>query len=69
MTCGGCQKRAASRAARSLKPGDLFGGYKYLNDRQIKARLEAYKIRFCKNCNMRATCDYQNYLKCPTKQI
>jgi hypothetical protein len=68
MACGGCSKRAAARAAKSLKPGDLFGGYSYLNDRQIKARLEAYKLRYCSNCTFKERCDYQMYLKCPTKQ-
>lgn len=68
MGCGACKKRAEARSARNVAPGDLFGGYKYLNDRQIKARLEVYKLRFCKNCVTLVTCDYANYLNCQTKQ-
>jgi len=68
MACGGCRKRAAARSAKSIKKGDLFGGYKYLNDRQIKSRLEVYKRRYCSGCSVKSNCDYDMYVKCPTKQ-
>lgn len=64
MACSGCgRKRQARRAAQ--KSGDeVMGGYKYLNDRQIKARLEVYKKKYCKGCNKRYECDYQSYVEC-----
>lgn len=69
MVCGGCNKKAAARAARGMKKGNLFGGYKYLTDRQIAARLESYKRRFCFTCPTRGVCDYAMYLECPTKEF
>ncbi len=63
MACGGCAKRSAARRAdRSANP--VMGGYKYLTDVQIKARLEAYKKRYCKECSKRYECDYSSYVKC-----
>jgi hypothetical protein len=66
MACGGCAKRrAASQAVRKAKEDkDLMAGYANLTDRQIKARLEVYKRRYCKDCQQRYECDYANYLKC-----
>ena len=65
MGCRGCGARRAAKAAASIKKdGDLLGGYKYLSVRQINARLEAYKRRFCSSCGERYTCDYAMYLKC-----
>lgn len=66
MACGGCAKRRAkAMAAQRGKADDLLmGGYKYLNDRQIKARLEAYKRRYCKECKKRYDCDYASYVEC-----
>jgi hypothetical protein len=65
MACGGCQKkRAAAAAAGKITENDLMGGYKYLTDRQIKARLEIYKKRYCPNCDNRYKCDYSLYVKC-----
>jgi len=69
MACSGCGKRAAARAARGVQRGNLFGGYKYLNDKQIKARLEGYKRRYCSSCTTKLVCDYAMYLKCPTKGV
>jgi hypothetical protein len=63
MPCGGCAKRRASRSAnRSKNP--VMGGYKYLTDVQIRARLESYKKRYCKECAKRYECDYSMYVKC-----
>jgi hypothetical protein len=66
MACGGCAKRrAAYTAARQAREdGDLTAGYANLTDRQIKARLEVYKRRYCTECKKRYECDYSNYLNC-----
>jgi hypothetical protein len=66
MACGGCQKRRAARTAvkRDKEDYDLMGGYANLTDRQIKARLEVYKRRYCQKCTKRYECDYKNYLEC-----
>jgi len=46
-------------------PGDVMGGYKYLKPQQIKARLEIFKKKNCKDdCDKRYTCDYNMYLNC-----
>jgi hypothetical protein len=63
MGCGGCSRRSAERnASKAANP--VMGGYKYLTDPQIKARLEAYKKRHCTQCENRYTCSYENYVKC-----
>jgi len=65
MACGGCGKRRAVRAskvARRLNP--VMGGYKYLTDVQIKARLEIYKRKHCKSCDKKYDCTYETYVKC-----
>ena len=66
MPCGGCAKRrAAAQAARKAnEEKDLMGGYANLTDRQIKARLENYKRRYCKECTKRYECDYVSYVNC-----
>jgi len=70
MPCGGCAKRRAVRsAARQITKTDdpardLMGGYANLTDKQIKARLEVYKKRFCANCKERYTCDFVRYMEC-----
>jgi hypothetical protein len=66
MACGGCAKRrAAARARRSAaEENDITGGYANLTNQQIKARLEAYKRRYCKDCEVRYECDYSRYLAC-----
>jgi hypothetical protein len=66
MACGGCAKRrtAARAKAKAKAEGDLMGGYKYLNARQLDARLDAYKRHYCKECADRYKCDYANYVKC-----
>jgi len=65
MSCSGCgRKRQAARRAAQKSGDEVMGGYKYLNDRQIKARLEVYKKKYCKGCNKRYECDYQSYVEC-----
>lgn len=66
MACGGCGKRRATREAvnRDITKDEVMGGYKYLTDRQIKARLEVYKKRYCPNCDQRYECGYEMYANC-----
>ena len=66
MPCGGCSKRrsAYTAARKAREERDLTGGYANLTDRQLKARLEVYKRRYCKDCTQRYECDYQKYLEC-----
>jgi len=66
MACSGCSKRRAARATKTQSKEDynIMGGYANLNDRQIKARLEVYKRKYCKECIKRYDCDYKNYLEC-----
>ncbi len=66
MACGGCaRKRAAAVANRQSKEDtDLMGGFSNLTDRQIKARLEVYKRRYCQPCDKRYDCDYTMYTDC-----
>lgn len=66
MACGGCAKRRAAKAAnrKSAHEGDLTAGYANLNNQQLKARLEVYKRRYCKTCDLRYKCDYAMYLDC-----
>lgn len=66
MACGGCARRKAqTRAIRKSKDEKtLMGGYANLTDRQIKARLEVYKRRYCPDCADRYECDYVNYVAC-----
>ena len=66
MACGGCQRRRAETDARrkATVEQDLMGGYANLTNNQIKARLEAYKRKYCKACEKRYECDYVNYLAC-----
>lgn len=63
MACGGCGKRRANRPVKTTKD-DLMGGYKYLTDRQIKARLEVYKKRYCSDKDCRYECSYEVYVNC-----
>ena len=71
MACSGCGKKRAARAAKQkaakmvAKDGDeVMGGFKYLNDRQIKARLEVYKKKYCRDCGDRYECAYEIYKGC-----
>jgi len=68
MACGSCSKRRPSPNTRAVTPEayDLAGGMdvRSLNNRQIKARLEVFKRRFCKTCTARYSCNYTIYLEC-----
>ncbi|HLD90927.1 MAG TPA: hypothetical protein VI911_07945 [Patescibacteria group bacterium] len=63
MACGACGRRH-NKDNNIEKSKSITDGYKYLTDRQIKARLEVYKRRFCKDCSTRYTCDYTVYFNC-----
>jgi hypothetical protein len=70
MACGGCASRRKNRVARQNKEDyDLMDGYANLTDRQIKARLEVYKRRYCKACDRRYECDYVSYVECRKSKI
>lgn len=64
MACGGCTKKrhAINRPINNVE--DLKGGYKYLTDRQLRARLEVYKRNNCKDCPERYKCDYPMFVGC-----
>jgi hypothetical protein len=70
MACGGCQKRREAQSVQAAdnrqakEEQDLMGGYANLTDRQIKARLEIYKRRYCGPCAKRYECDYTVYTEC-----
>jgi hypothetical protein len=67
MACSGCGKKRAvrARAAAAAKiKNEVMGGYKYLNDKQIKARLEVYKKKYCSDCESRYECTYEIYSGC-----
>lgn len=67
MACGGCKKRSRPNVKTDDPTQyDLTGGVdvRSLNDRQIKARLEVFKRRFCNGCSIRYECDYSTYLGC-----
>ncbi len=59
MGCSGCGKRRTQRSAK-----DLMARAKYMNDRQLKARLEVYKRENCRNCEKKDKCDYEVYVAC-----
>jgi len=58
MTC--CGKKRATNST----PFSVMGGYKYLTDMQIKARLETFKRVYCKLCGERYNCNFSIYEKC-----
>lgn len=61
MAC--CGKKRAQNAQQF----SVMGGYKYLTDAQIKARLEVFKRMYCKDCVDRYNCDFSMYNKCTLK--
>ena len=61
MACGVCNKNRQGDPNRIY---DVLGGYKYLPDSQIKARLEVFKKRYCANCPKRYDCTYDIYFIC-----
>lgn len=64
MACGSCSKRNNSRSALTVY--DLTGGVNIssLNAQQVRARLEVFKRKFCRDCSNRYDCDYSRYLIC-----
>lgn len=67
MACGGCSKKGnTNRGVTSPEGYNLTGGVdvKSLNNKQIQARLEVFKRKFCKKCSQRYSCDYVSYLSC-----
>jgi transposase len=69
MACGSCSKRRRKTPIDNVSRSedyDLTGGMdiRSLNARQVQARLEVFKRRFCKTCNDRYSCDYPSYIKC-----
>ena len=46
-----------------------MGGYKNLQAHQIRARLEVFKKRYCKDCEKRYDCDYKMYQQCQKYKI
>jgi hypothetical protein len=65
MACGACTKKRTSKTKGTY---DVLGGYKYLPDKQIKARLEVFKKKYCADCDNRYKCDYAMYTACDIKQ-
>jgi hypothetical protein len=63
MGCGSC----GARRKELNENYDIMGGYKYLSDRQIRARLEVFKKKFCHNCNERFNCNYEMFITCNNK--
>jgi len=49
---------------RSTQPFSVMGGYKYLTNSQINARLEVFKRIYCKACSERYNCNFDIYNKC-----
>jgi len=46
----------------------VMGGYANLTDRQIRARLEVYKKKYCTNLDCRYKCDYTMYTSCKKRK-
>ena len=69
MACGACGKKRGSNVNVNVKsPEDynITGGLdvRTLNDRQLRARLEVFKRKFCSDCTIRYECTYVIYLDC-----
>jgi hypothetical protein len=66
--CGRGARRAPARVNKIVnKDKGVMGQYKYLTKKQINARLEIYKRRFCKDCENRYKCDFNMYNECKKK--
>lgn len=68
MACGGCRKRSNRPRGVNKETGVMGSGYAHLTDRQIRARLEVYKKKYCQDCDNRYKCDYEMYVACRKKQ-
>ena len=62
MACGACGNRRKHTATPDIDR--IFSNYKYLTDRQINARISAYKRRYCTECTKQTTCDFTNFVAC-----
>lgn len=58
-----------NRRAPNAQPFSVMGGYKYLTDAQIKARLEVFKRMYCKSCGNRYNCTFEVYTNCTLKPL
>jgi len=67
MACGGCSRK--NRVSARVAKNDLNGGIKYLTRKQIAARLEVYKRKYCKACEYTSACDYEMYSLCPNGKV
>jgi len=63
MACGGCSSKRRTNKVNDVSK-NLFGGYKYLSNKQIEARLASYKRINCKDCDKRYECNYPSFLAC-----
>jgi len=66
--CGKSRRRPKPKPNQRQRP-DLMGGYKNLQAHQIRARLEVFKKRYCKDCEKRYDCDYKMYQQCQKYKI
>jgi hypothetical protein len=64
MGCGGCSRKTRPTENNPNTPTYVTGGYKYLTDAQIRARLEIFKRNNCKGCDDYYTCDYAKFSTC-----
>ena len=64
MGCGSCSKKSKYTNKVTDISQELFGGYKYLSNAQIEARLASYKRHNCPNCERRYDCNYASFLIC-----
>ena len=60
----GCNCGGRKNKPRINNPTDIMGGYKYLTANQIKVRLEAFKKKYCRNCEEKYKCDLGMYKSC-----
>lgn len=72
MACGSCKNNRRTPPninTTNSENYDLTGGMdiRSLNNRQINARLEVFKRKFCKNCSFRYDCTYTTYIECKGK--
>lgn len=65
MTCGGCGRTVRKHIDKeNIELYKVFGNYKYLNDRQLKARLDVYKKRNCSGCEKAEVCEIGMFISC-----
>jgi hypothetical protein len=67
MACGGCGRKHNTPSPPPVNSDPatvLTSGYRSLNDRQIRARLEVYKKNYCRQCERRYQCDFAMFLEC-----